>query len=147
MKSKHLTALACVFVSLSSNAYAQPTPKLVATSAGGAICKVLEAAVVGGEKEASAEEASSSSENSAPRAAVAEGRIANSLNAIEINIVLMGQHRCAPISHSISSSTYLLPALTCTTDRLRASIGGNRDTKIESCDRAKWMPISAEHPE
>jgi hypothetical protein len=98
-------------------------------------------------------EADGAADNSAPRATMRAGQISNQQAEIQNNILLMRSNSCPAYEGSLSSTTYLLPALDCATSMLQDSTkrilaqpaaGSAQDSDTSKvCDRASWKPGKA----
>ena len=74
-------------------------------------------------------------DNSAPRASLRAMEDANSLSQAHMALDLMRDYHCTMPKDAPDAAYYMIPALTCATDRLKAT---GRDSP-ESCDRTKWQ--------
>ena len=74
-------------------------------------------------------------DNSAPRATLRTMEDANSLAKAHMTLDLMRDYHCPMPKDAPDSVYYLATALTCATDRLKASGSGSP----ASCDRTKWV--------
>jgi hypothetical protein len=78
--------------------------------------------------------ASGVADNSAPRATLRAMEDANTLATAQVALDLMRDNRCALPKQAPAAAWYLNAALTCATDRMKAS----GTAPPESCDRSKW---------
>lgn len=109
-------------------AAAAPTP-----SAG--TCSALMAAYENTSKELAANFTSGVADNSAPRATLRAMEDANALATAQIALSLMRDNHCALPKQAPAAAWYISAALTCSTDRLKASGTESPAT----CDRTNWM--------
>jgi hypothetical protein len=118
-------------------AFAQTVPaKAVPAKAPATGCAGLSAAYLGFSKDLAANNAAGLADNSAPRATLRAMEDANTLARARITLDLMRDNRCTMPKSVPDAVTFLLPALTCATDRLKA-----RGTESPaSCDRSTWQP-------
>lgn len=123
------TVAAIAALSISTNALAQAAPAPA--------CKALSAEVVKLRKQLSGEQWGSYA-RSAPQATQLATEIANILSMMRMNLDLMSAHRCAMPTEPVSTSTYMLATLRCST----ATLDKAADEK-EKCDRSKWLTNDA----
>lgn len=106
-------------------------------------CARLSTDYVGFSKDLAANNAEAIGDNSAPRATLRAMEDSNTLARAKMTLDLMRDNRCTLPKAAPDDITYLLPALTCATDRLKA-----RGTETPpSCDRSSWKPAGSETAE
>ena len=81
-------------------------------------------------------EAEGIGDDSAPRQTNRDVENSNSLLRASMVLTLMQAHHCALPDHSPSMATYLSPALSCVTDRLKGT------SEPPTCNQATWQPTS-----
>lgn len=124
-------------VAASTSAFAQTKP--ASPAAPSSVCARLMGVYEGASKELAANYATSVGDNSAPRATLRAMEDANTLTEAHIALDLMRDNHCPVPKTPPSSVWYLSAALSCATDRLKASVGQNP----VSCDRANWKRAEA----
>lgn len=136
MKKVCLAAMIALLVGHPAIAAPPKSPVPPPQAAVPSFCKLADALIENDVKDLSDIKNDEMFENSAPRASVAEGKLAADYLEIQTNILLMEQHHCSPHAHPIDSSDYLLPSVQCKTARLK-----NGTMQSPECDRAKWVSI------
>jgi hypothetical protein len=109
----------------------------VAQTSGGNTCKALGGAVEAAHKNLSASEFGSYARSAAQATQLATEQ-ANAISLMQINLTLMSAHKCAMPTLPVSTATYALPALQCSTAQLKEEAD-----KEAKCDRSKWQPLGA----
>ena len=74
-------------------------------------------------------------DDSAPRATMRAVQDQNALLKAQIALSLMRDNKCPLPKRSPSSLTFMLPAMTCKTEKLKGNY------KAPQCDSATWAPI------
>lgn len=110
------------------------TKSAAAAPSTAAVCASLATSYDDASKTLAANYAEGVGDNSAPRAALRATEDANSLAQAHMTLDLMRDFRCPMPKSAPFAIFYLLPALTCATDRLKMS--GSKSPP--SCERAKW---------
>lgn len=118
----------------SSPLAAQTRPTSAVTAGGPTACANLARDYDDAFKELASNFASSVGDNSAPRATLRAMEDANSLAKARITLDLMRERRCPMPQSAPEGVSYLSAALTCATDRLKASGTQSPPT----CDRSTW---------
>lgn len=117
-------------------AYAQAKSGVATATAPAGTCGTLMRQYDGASMDLAANFASSVGDNSAPRATLRQMEDANSLATAKIALDLIRDTRCPTPKSAPSMAPYISQALTCSTERMKAS--GSESPA--SCDRANWKP-------
>jgi Tfp pilus assembly PilM family ATPase len=118
-------------------------------------CRSLANAIDDSVMEMSALKVEGFADNSAVRATMRATQTSNKQTEIQNDILLMNSNKCTPYKHSLSPSTYELPAVRCATAKLteqNAALeakNGEQSTPTSpdiqpsaiACDRSKWEPL------
>lgn len=129
-----IAALAMVPAGVPATAQMKSTAAPVGATAG--TCAVLMRQYDGASMDLAGGFAESVGDNSAPRATLREMENANALSTAKIALDLMRDNRCPLPKSAPSTATYMNAALTCRTDRFKAT--GTESP--ESCKRENWKP-------
>lgn len=78
-------------------------------------------------------------DDSAPRATMRAAQDTADTAKAQLIVTLMQANHCALPNHAVASTTYMMPAMTCRTDRLKS----NDATTPESCKMENWQPLSS----
>jgi hypothetical protein len=103
---------------------------------GNALCSQLDSHIRQEQKLIASETAQGFGDNSAPRETSRQLRISNSWAAISVAMLNMQANRCPALGRDVSDVAYLIPAMNCATDRMRAS----PSSRPESCNLENWQP-------
>jgi hypothetical protein len=76
-------------------------------------------------------------DNSAPRDAVRQAKMANAWSTITVNLTLMSAAGCGLPTAPIDETTYTTNALECLTAELKT----DKDAEKNACDRSAWTPM------
>jgi len=120
-------------------AYAQAKSGGAMATAPAGTCGTLMRQYDGASMDLAANFASSVGDNSAPRATLRQMEDANSLATAKIALDLIRDNRCPTPKSAPSMAPYISQALTCSTERMKAS-GAESPA---SCDRANWKTESS----
>lgn len=135
-----IAALTMVPAGMPAVAQTKPaTTPAAAPAATAGTCATLMRQYDGASMDLAANFASSLGDNSAPRATLRQMEDANSLATAKIAMDLMRDNRCPMPKSAPSMAPYVSQALSCTTDRMKAT--GNESPP--SCDRANWKPAGS----
>lgn len=74
-------------------------------------------------------------DNSAPRASYRQQKRSNALALIAINVELMSQNKCPPLSGPVDEFAYILAATACAT----AELERKPDEIKQKCERQSWQ--------
>lgn len=134
---RYLTMIAALgMVPAGMPAMAQTKPAAASAAAPAGTCATLMRQYDGASMDLAAGFAESVGDNSAPRATLREMENANALSTAKIALDLMRDNRCPMPKSAPSTATYMSAALTCRTDRFKAT--GTESP--ESCKRENWKP-------
>lgn len=129
-----IAALTMVPAGMPAMAQTRPVAPPAAAPAG--TCATLMRQYDGASMDLAANFASSVGDDSAPRATLRQMEDANSLAKAQIAMDLMRDNRCPMPKSAPSIGPYVNQALSCATDRMKASAS----VSPESCKRENWKP-------
>jgi hypothetical protein len=95
-------------------------------------CANYESAIDTGLKFIALEKAEGIGDNSAPRETNRQLKIANELAVIQANLALLIASKCPPPARSLNTSAYFLPAMKCSTARMKG------EQKPAACELKDW---------
>lgn len=123
-----------LMVAGSSPVVAQTRASATAVPAAG-VCAALASTYDGASKELATNSAEGIGDNSAPRATLRALEDSNTLAEAKMTLDLMRDHHCPMPKSAPARIFYLLPALTCANDRMKAS----GSVSPASCDQQTWQ--------
>jgi len=100
-------------------------------------CDAFNKAIEASLKDAAQSWAESIGDNSAPRAQLAQAKVANEYTEVQINLKLLIENKCPVPTKPLRWATYAVEALQCSNDRLSARLKGATDDP-PSCKIENW---------
>jgi len=126
-------ALLCAVLDISSS-ISEATAAPASSSSSPGMCASLKGEYTQIEKRMAERSAEGLIDDSAPRATMRAAQDTADLNRAQLVITLLQASHCALPDHAASEMTYLLPAMTCRADRLKAG------PDAPSCKMETWQP-------
>jgi hypothetical protein len=130
-----LASSAIILHSLPASAQTPPTPSVAAPAKPLSICEGLARDWKSVEYELADNYADGVTDDSAPRATMRAVQDQNALLKAQIALALMRDNKCPLPKRAPSSLTYMIPAMTCKTEKLKGNY------KAPACDYSTWTPI------
>ena len=130
-----LASAAIIFHPLPLSAQTLSTPPVAAPLKPLSICEGLARDWRSVEYELAENYADGVTDDSAPRATMRAVQDQNALLKAQIALALMRDNKCTLPKRAPSSLTYMLPAMTCKTEKLKGNY------KAPACDASTWTPM------